>query len=104
MSPQTSAQPGAGAEVPRIAPRHWVEAKQEGRKRGGNRGRGRRGIVRQIHAKSTERQAAWAETDQPNLTHQISVELDGLYGDLRDERKGDPGEPFRGRTSAVKPA
>lgn len=70
------------------------------RKRGGNRGRGRRSTVRQIDAKAAARQAAWADTGQAETTERLTGELDELYDDLRDERKGDPGAPFSGRSAS----
>ncbi len=85
--------------IPSSTAPHRVEARKRGHSsRGGRRGR----TVNAIHRTAQERQTAWAETDQPNLTFQLTSELDGLYGDLRDERKGDPGQPFRGVTSAVR--
>jgi hypothetical protein len=42
----------------------------------------------QIHGKARQRQRAWLETDQPFLTGRLTVELDDLYGDVRDERSG----------------
>lgn len=62
-----------------------------------------RRLVEQINLTAHARQVAWAETDQPFLTGRLTVELDGLYGDLRDDRKGNPGAAFKGKTSGVRP-
>ncbi len=78
------------------APRHRVE--QQDKPRGGRRGRGLRATVRQIQTKATERQAAWLQTEQPNLTEHLTRELDGLYGDRRDLQAGTLTAPYRGRT------
>jgi hypothetical protein len=56
--------------------------------------------LRSIHAVARERQAAWAASGQRTLTDQLTQELEQLYGDLRDERKGtNPGRHLR--TSAA---
>lgn len=69
----------------------------KGHKRGA-RGRGR---VARIQQAATERQDAWLESGRPLVTYQLTVELEGLYGDLRDSRKGERGPDFNGNTSAV---
>lgn len=66
------------------APRNRVE--QKDKRRGGRRGRGRRATLRQIHAKATERQAAWLATGHPNVTERLTGELRGLEDDLQIER------------------
>jgi hypothetical protein len=72
-----------------------VEARGKGHsKRGGNRGR----TTLVIHNTATKRQRAWTETAQPTTTLRLTRELDELFDELRDERKGNPGEPFKGRT------
>jgi hypothetical protein len=53
------------------------------------------GTVRRINARARERQAAWLETGQPNLTYRLTRELDGLYGEHRDEQAGTLTDPFR---------
>ncbi len=83
------------------APRLRVEAEGQRRARGGRRGRASRSTVRQINAKAIERQSAWLETKQPFLTARLTGELDELYDDLRDDRKGRPGAPFKGKTWRV---
>jgi hypothetical protein len=70
--------------------------------RGQKKRSGSRGTVRRIQSTAQARQDAWAETGLPNETFRLTLELDGLYGDLRDERKGNLGEPFKGSTSAVR--
>jgi hypothetical protein len=46
------------------------------------------GTVRRIDAKTRERQAAWLETGQRNVTERVTRELndprDGLYAHLRE--------------------
>jgi len=69
------------------------EAQKKHRRRSGSRG-----TTRRIQAAARERQAAWLETGHPLLTYRLTLELNRLYGDLRDERKGDPGEPYKGNT------
>jgi hypothetical protein len=45
------------------------------------------GTVRRIDAKARERQAAWLETGQPNVTERLTRELHDEYDDLRELRK-----------------
>jgi hypothetical protein len=54
--------------------------------------------VRRINAKARDRHDAWALGGKPNLTERLTVELDELYGELREHRKGEPGQPYRGTT------
>jgi hypothetical protein len=54
--------------------------------------------IRQINARARERQAAWAETGKPNVTEHLTRELDGLYGEYRDEQAGTLTDPYYGRT------
>ncbi len=60
---------------------------------------GSRGTVRRIQRAARERQAAWAETDQPTTTLRPTRELFGLYGEHRDEQAGTLTDPYHGRTS-----
>lgn len=57
------------------------------RKRGGRRGR-RAQLVGQINAKARERQQAWRETGQPDLTEELTRKLDRDFSDLRLETGG----------------
>jgi len=84
------------------APRPRVEQTEKDKKtrRGGNRGRARRSTLRQINGKARDRQNAWAETGQRDWTEQLTVELDELYGELRDERKGAKVDPSPVATSS----
>lgn len=66
--------------------------------------------MRQIQAKARERQAAWSEAGQPNVTDNLGGELARLFGDLRAERRAVyqqapalEGHPYRGRTSRPTP-
>jgi hypothetical protein len=74
--------------TPRTPERSLVEAKGR-RSRNRKRSTGAT-TIRRIDARARERQAAWTETGQPNLTERLTRELDGLYGDYRDERVGAP--------------
>jgi len=60
--------------------------------------------LRQIQAKARERQKAWAEGDQPNVTARLSADLngpehllrpEGLFAEGRQEMAGEmePGSP-----------
>ena len=55
-------------------------------------------IQRQINAKARERQGAWAETGQRDLTETLTRKLDRDFSELRQT---DPpqGDPFKGRTA-----
>lgn len=73
------------------------------RSRGGRRGRRAQEIGR-INARARERQVAWAETGQPDLTDALTHKLDRDFAELRradrdDYATGTPeGEPFAGKT------
>jgi len=82
------------------APPRRVDANEKPKRRGGNRGRGRRATVRQIQGKARERQAEWAKTAQSARVELLTTELDDLYEELRDERKGHEGAPFKGRSAS----
>ncbi len=90
--------------IPAPTAPHRVEARGKGHsKRGGNRGR----VVNKIHRTATERLQARA-AGRSVLADSLTIELNGrddepnggLYGELRDERKGNPGAPFRGRSAS----
>ena len=63
--------------------------------------------LRRIHAKARDRQIAWTE-GQPATAEALTIELNGrddepnggLYGELRDERRGNPGQPYQGRSAS----
>lgn len=55
---------------------------------------GSRGTVRAIQRAARERQAAWSETERPNETFRLTRELDGLYGEHRDEQAGSLTDPY----------
>lgn len=76
------------------------EAKGQTRSRNRKRTTGAT-TIRRINARARERQAAWAETGQPNLTEHLTRELDGLYDAYRDERAGTLTDPYRGNTARV---
>lgn len=64
--------------------------------------------VEEIDDNATERQEAWHETGQANLTAAKGEQLDSLYGDLRVARQKvyaaaqvAEGKPYRGRTSKL---
>lgn len=68
------------------------------------RKRARRGRAAKIEAKARARQEAWAEGGHPNLTHPLTVDLngpehvlrpEGLFAQEREARRGaiPPGEP-----------
>ncbi len=82
--------------IPAPTAPHRVEARGKGHsKRGGGRGR----AANEIHRTARDRQAAWAETDQPTTTLRLTRELDELYGEHRDEQAGTLTDPYHGRTS-----
>lgn len=94
LSPSRGAPSGSRAIPAPTAPQR-VEARGKGHsRRGGNRGR----TTNVIHRTAQERQQAWIETEQALTTYRLTRELDDLYGELRDDRKGEPGEPFKGKT------
>lgn len=73
-----------------------VAARKKGHsRRGGNRGR----VVNRIHNVAVQRQDAWSEGDQPNVTYQLTRELEELFDERRDEQRGTLRDPFRGRTA-----
>lgn len=88
-----------GSATPRVA----GGAKGQPRRRGRNGSRTKsQDTLRRIQARARERQAAWAETGQPNTTERLTSELDGLYGDYRDENAGTLTDPFYGRTMGMR--
>jgi hypothetical protein len=89
-----------GVDTPRVA----GNAKRKRRKRTKSAS-----TIRQIQAKARERQQAWAEGDQANLTARLSADLngpehllrpEGLFAEGRREMAGEmaPGSP---RTSGA---
>ena len=94
-----SSQGNASGGIPAPTAPHRVEARGKGHsRRGGNRGRP---VSDDIQRTARERQAAWAETGQRNLTDQLTGELERLYDQHRREQAGtltDPvhkGDPSR---------
>lgn len=84
--------------IPAPTAPHRVAARGKGHtKRGGARGR----VTDQIHRTARDRQAAWAETDQPTVTLRLTRELDELYDDHRAQQAGTPTGPYAGRTSGA---
>lgn len=86
-----------GATPSRSAP---VTVEAEGRKRGRKRGgrRGHRSVTAEIHRTAHERQDAWAQGGQPNVTYRLTGQLDELYDEHRDEQAGSLTDPYYGRT------
>lgn len=86
--------------IPAPTAPHRVAARGKGHtKRGGTRGRGR--VTDQIHRIARDRQAAWAETNQPTVTLRLTRELDELYDDHRKTLAGTLTGPYAGRTSGA---
>lgn len=52
-------------------------------------------LIQRIQKTATERQAAWSEGDQPNITFALTGELDDLFCDSREQSAGEmaPGHP-----------
>lgn len=73
-----------------------VAAAEGHQKRGGRRGR--KSVTREIQRTAHQRHEAWLASGQPNLTYQLTRELDGLYGEHRDEQAGTLNDPYFGRT------
>lgn len=105
--------PGDRGALPtnQTAPRDRVEHQGQ-RSRGGQRGRGRRRILREIDAKARDRQTMWSEAAKLRETEaaeraahealatagRLTDEIGEAYEDLREQRKGAPGEPYKGTT------
>lgn len=45
-------------------------------------------ILRDVEHAATARQVAWSEGSQPETTERLTSELDELYGEVRDTRRG----------------
>jgi len=75
--------------------------RRRGHRAGARRGKDAR-TVRAINAVASQRNAAWqaAPADAGHLVDGLTHDLDGLYECLRDERKGDVGPDFRGRSAS----
>lgn len=67
-------------------------AEQATTRKRGKRGEGRR-LRRQMEREARERQAAWAETGQPDRTRALTSKLARDSADLREALAGDPGDP-----------
>lgn len=85
-----------GLDTRKVAGETKAERKPRNRKRTRNAS-----TLRRINATARERQAAWLATGQPTTTYQLTRELDGLYGEHRDDQAGTLTDPYRGRTSKV---
>lgn len=64
-------------------------------------------MIGKVNARARERQAAWAETGQPDLTDALTRKLRRDFSDLRqadreDYATGTPeGQPYGGRTQRL---
>jgi hypothetical protein len=73
--------------------------RKRGRRGGRRRGKGA-ATVRRINAVADDRNAIWAGRGERAAVEASTKTLDGLYVTLREARKGDLGEPFRGRSAS----
>ena len=83
---------------PHIAGSRQVEPRRRRKRTPSDVRRKERRTLEQIQAKARERQEAWAEGEQPNLTHRLSVDLNGprgLFAEGRQQLAGEmqPGNP-----------
>jgi hypothetical protein len=63
-------------------------------------GPGEAGLEEEIDAVAQARQAAWATGSVRRLTEQFSDDLERLYDELREVRRGADGLPFAGRSAS----
>lgn len=91
MAPFTALPSGA-------APSGQQATKRKRGKRGGRRRSRSSSLARRINAQAVERQEAWTETGQPDLTDTLTRKLDRDFAEVRDNEAGNSGEPFAGRT------
>jgi hypothetical protein len=72
--------------------------------------RRRRAALQAIHKAAVERQALWRAGGERYLVAELTRDLNGreederpngLYAELRDERAGEPSNPYRGTTTSV---
>jgi len=58
--------------------------------------------LERIQTAAGERQTAWVETEQPERTDRLTIELKDLYAEQRIDHAGNPGAPFRRPTPEMR--